>query len=71
MLGFLIWSVLFNSESYIIREKSNITLRHQMLTRPVRPEKIKKETFSLFFYIIILSTITPDSNSKSIPARSL
>lgn len=43
MLGFLIWSVLFNSESYTIREKSNIPLRHQMLTRPVRPEKNKKK----------------------------
>jgi hypothetical protein len=42
MLGFLIWSVLFNSESYTIREKSNIP-RHQMLTRPVRPEKNRKK----------------------------
>lgn len=43
MIGFIIWSVLFNSDSYTIKDKSNtIPLRHQMLTRPERPNKKKK-----------------------------
>lgn len=44
MIGFIIWSVLFNSDSYTIKDKSKgIPLRHQMPTRPERPKKKRNQ----------------------------